>query len=708
MKIPFSQLRFGNKKEQVWGIQVMRRLFRKEERSAWQYIPQDAPGYVYLFGELHGIEGIKAQRQVELSPYAVGKHQTFEKEEGNPFASGRSSGFTGGLDGKIGVTSNLTLDFTVNPDFGQVEADPSEVNLTVFETFFQEKRPFFIEGNNILNFQITGGNGDFSSDNLFYSRRIGRVPRHYPDTIDDEYVDFPDSTRILAAAKLTGKTKSGLSLAVMDSITARENAEIDLSGQRRHETVEPFTNYFALRLQQDYKQGDTRIGGMFTAAHRSIDDADTHLDFLHHSAYSGGLDFYHSWKKKTYYVSLITLFSHIRGSRESILEAQESSLRYFQRPDADHISVDPERTSLTGHGGTLSFGKDGKGHYYWSTGVTWRSPGLELNDIGFLRTADRIMQWAWLGYRQWNPFSIFRHLGIDVNQWMGWDFGGTRLFTGANIGLFTQFKNHWSTNFGISRNFQGISVSQLRGGPSIIQPGRWSQWFSAHTDPRKKIRFHFDESHSWSNDDASQFTSLSGGIVIHPTNAVLISLFPSFSWNKDQLQYVDTVDYDNNNRYIFARIDQKTAAITIRLDYSITPDLTIQFYGQPFISAGEYTDIKTITSPRADRFNDRFHTFGSSEIVYAPGEEIYYVDEDRDGFFDYSIEQPNFNFLQFRSNLVVRWEYKPGSTVYLVWSQGRTGTDTSGDFSFSSDFRDLFHVTPHNVFLIKFTHRFNF
>lgn len=705
MKIPFSQLRFGFKEKHTWGIQLNRRFFRKEERSCWQPIPQDAPGWVHLFGELRGIEGINAPHLVELYPYASGKYQTFAKEEGNPFATGSSLGLDGGLDGKIGLFSNMTLDFTVNPDFGQVEADPSEVNLTAFETYFPEKRPFFIEGKDILNFQVTGGDGDFSSDNLFYSRRIGRAPRYVPGTGDHEFMDFPENTKILAAAKLTGKTKKGLSFAIMESLTAKENAQIDFFGQRRYQTVEPFTNYFALRLQKDYRQGDTRVGGMFTAANRDIND--TALDFLHRSAYSGGIDFYHSWKNKTYYFSVKTLFSHVRGSQRAILETQQASARYYQRPDAGHISVDPDRTSLTGHGGTISVGKEGSGHFLYSAGVTWRSPGLELNDMGYLRSADRIMQWIWVGNRYWKPFAIFHEIWINFNQYQSWDFGSTRLFSGGNINGSIQFKNYWQLGGGIERESRGISTTELRGGPSLITPSEWDQWFYISTDIRKKVRFSLEMSNEWSENNAERETELSGGITINPGNTLMLSVVPSFSRNKNQLQYVDTVDYHDGARYIFAQIDQKTFALTLRFDISITPDLTIQFYGQPFISAGKYTDFKKITQPRASSFNDRFHVYTGSEIEYDPGAEIYRFDENRDGKMDYQVDQPNFNFLQFRSNLVIRWEYKPGSTIFLVWSQGRTGSDTDGNFSFSNNWRDLFDLVPRNVFLIKFTHGFN-
>jgi len=433
MKIPLSQLRFGKKENHIWGLQVERRLFRKQETSQWQLIPQKASGWISHFGELHGIKGIKAQRQVELTPYSVGKTQRFEREEGNPFATGSLSNLYGGLDGKIGLTSDLTLDFTINPDFGQVEADPSVVNLTAFETYYSEKRPFFIEGRNILNFQIMGGDGSFSNDNLFYTRRIGRFPQYYPETEDEEYLDMPANTTILGAFKITGKTRSGLSIGIIDSLTSKEKAQLSYLGQSREEIVEPLTNYFGLRLQKDYNKGNTIFGGMFTATNRNIKDEE--LNFLHDAAYSGGLDFIHYWKDKTYYFSLKTVFSHVRGSTEAILNTQESPVRYYQRPDTDHVWVDPNRTSLSGHGGTMNFGKGGSAGFRFSTGVTWRSPGLELNDMGYLRRADAIMEWVWGNYRIAKPFSIFREISFNFNQWMGWDFGGEQIFNGGNFGV---------------------------------------------------------------------------------------------------------------------------------------------------------------------------------------------------------------------------------------------------------------------------------
>ena len=333
-RIPLSQLRFANKEHQLWGIQLTRRFFRNEERSTWQHVPVDAPGWVHLFGELHGISGIKPQKQVEIAPYALAQMERFEKEDENPFVNGKASSMAVGVDGKIGITSDLTLDFTINPDFGQVEADPSQVNLSAFEVFFQERRPFFVEGRNILEFPLTESEwgGNFSRDRLFHSRRIGRPPQYHPDLSDEEYLDNPVNTSILGALKLTGKTRKGLSIGILESVTAREEATIDSAGQRRKITVEPLTNYFVGRVQQDFNRGNTQIGLMTTTTNRKLDDPS--LEFLHKAAYSWGVDFNHNWKDRTYYVAGKFSLSQVQGSETAITVSQTSSERFFQRPDA--------------------------------------------------------------------------------------------------------------------------------------------------------------------------------------------------------------------------------------------------------------------------------------------------------------------------------------------------------------------------------------
>jgi len=705
MRIPLSQLRFGKKQEHVWGLQVNRFYFRKEEVSNWQLIPKDISGFVNQFGELHGINGIESSRKIELYPYTVGMLESYQEQAGNPFATGRSNSLVGGLDGKIGISSDLTFDFTINPDFGQVEADPSEVNLTAFETYFDEKRPFFIEGRSIMSFQVMIGDGDLSSDNLFYSRRIGRRPNRSLYSSDGHFVDMPQNTSILGAFKLSGKTKNGLSIGIINGITSQENARVFSLGLYRDEPVEPLTNYFGARLQKDYNQGNTVIGGMLTSTNRSISNPD--LNFLHNSAYTGGLDLYHTWKDKTYFVSFNAVFSRVQGSPEAILRTQTSPLRYFQRPDADHVTLDPTRTSLPGYGGTLIGGKTGSGHFQFITGVTWRSPGLELNDMGYLRNADNILEFVWANYRIWEPFSIFRQLSINGNQWRGWNFGGERAFAGGNISFNGQFKNYWTFSTGINHNAYSLSDSALRGGPALVYPGAWGSHINVTTDSRKKIRFNA----FWSSNVRKKSNSSSNrfrfGLNFNPSKAISVMVQPVLSLNENDLQYVSQRDFGLDKRYVFARIDQKTFGVTLRFNLSLTPDLSIQFYGQPFVSAGQYTNFKHITSPRAAEYSDRFHVFTESELNFNQQDGFFYVDENQDGIMDYSFSDPNFNFLQFRSNLVIRWEYKPGSSLYLVWSQGRSGYMPYGDYTFMDNMQELFDVYPHNVFLIKFSYGFN-
>jgi hypothetical protein len=707
MKIPFSQLRFGNKEEHVWGLQVMRHLFRKEERSHWQYIPQDAPGLVHLFGELHGIRDIKPRHQVEIVPYTVAKTQRFQKEVGNPFADGSLSSLSGGLDGKIGITNDLTLDLTVNPDFGQVEADPSVVNLTAFETYFTEQRPFFVEGKNIFDFRATDVIviNRFNSDNLFYSRRIGRSPQHEPDIEDDAYMDMPEATNILGAFKLSGKTKDGLSIGILESVTAEEKADIDYLGQRRQESVEPLTNYFVGRLQKDFDKGSTILGGMVTAVNRNI--TNPNMNYLHRAAYTGGFDFSHKWKDRTYYIGVKGMFSHVRGDKEAILETQTSSARYFQRPDADHVSVDSNRTSLSGYGGTVKFGKRGNGRIVFESSFTLRSPGFEINDAGYMRYADIINHGSWMGYYIRSPFSIFRCVYTNFNYWVHWNFAGELLSQHQNINFAMQFKNYWWLNGSFTHNGQTLSPDMLRGGPSFILPGNWSGQLNIESDTRQKFYFYFGGYYRKGEDASSSTQSYWCGGTLRPTDALTFSVYPSYDIEENTLQYITTEELDEDTRYIFSRIDQKTVSVTLRLNYSITPDLSIQYYGQPFVSAGKYANIKRITDPQAAAYRDRYCTFTGQEIAFDADENVYNLDENNDRAVDYSIDNPDFNFRQFRSNLVVRWEYSPGSTLYFVWSQSRTSDVADGRFAYGQDMRDLFRVHPHNIILLKFNHWFS-
>jgi len=705
MRIPFSQLRFGKKEEHIWGIQVMRHIFRLEERSTWQFIPKGSPGMVHLFGELHGINNIKPKKQLELLPYTLAKVERFEKDGDNPFLDGKKSSFSAGLDGKAAITNDLTLDFSINPDFGQVEADPSEVNLSAFESYFSERRPFFIEGKDIFQFQPSNTYviNNMGADNLFYSRRIGRFPHYSPDLDDNEYADLPEATTILGAMKLSGKTKKGLSIGIMESVTANEKATIDNNGERRKESVEPLTNYFVGRVLKDFKKGETTLGGIVTAVNRNINDPA--LDFLPTEAYSGGIDFSHSWKERTWYLKGNLEFSHIEGDEDAILELQQSSARYYQRPDATHVSVDSTRTSLSGYGGTLRFGRSSQKRIQFETSVTLRSPGLDFNDIGFMRYTDVIHHGSWLAYYLREPFSIFRNFYLNTNYWMYWNFSGDLLSTFANTNFNTQFKNRWRLNGSFTRISENTSTNMLRGGPSFIVPGSEELNLNISTDQSKKLAFYMGSYHGIGDVNYYHYQEYWAGVEARPLNALSISLEPVYSINNNKLQYVETCDISGDQRYLFATLKQKTAVFIFRLNYTFSPELSLEYYGQPFISAGKYSDYKCITDPHADHFADRFRLFQGNEISYDAKDNSYTFNEA--GIGNYTIDNPDFNFRQFRSNLVIRWEYKPGSTLFLVWSQGRTSSVSNGSFDYGRDFGELFDVKPHNVFLIKFSYWFS-
>ena len=705
MRIPFNQLRFSDKEEQIWGMQVYRYVHRNQESSAWQFIPQNASGFVSQFGELRGIEKIPMPKRVELLPYGVSKYHNYEAEEGNPFAPGQSSTVTAGLDGKIGLSSNMTMDFTINPDFGQVEADPSEVNLTEFETFFMDRRPFFIEGKNIFQFPLAIGDGDFARETLFYSRRIGRAPQHEPDFPDEVYVDTPEQTSILGAAKISGKTSKGWSIGILDAVTAEEKAKIDSQGVQRKETVEPLTNYFIGRFQKDLRQGSTSLGGLVTATNRNINQ--TYLDYINRSAYTGGLDILHQWNKKTYFADLKVSFSHIKGHKDAILETQTASARYFQRPDNSHVTLDSNRTTLSGHGGTFNIGKQGNAKFRYVLGGVWRSPGLELNDVGYLRRADQAMQFIWIGYRNNNPFGIFRRVNLNANQWNGWNFGGEKLFRGGNISGGGQFTNYWGFWMGINREGDGLSTWVLRGGPAFRYEGGLNTFYTIYSDSRKLWQIELGGFNHINDDKISRRHQIFVELFLKPSTRFNLSLSPFFNFNRNNLQYVDTYDNNGEDRFILAKLNQNTFGMVVRLNYSLTPELSIQYYGQPFISAGAYAQFKRVTNPRADQYEDRFHTFTEDEISYDSENQEYLVDENRDGNVDYAIGLADFNFKQFRSNLVIRWEYRPGSLVFLVWSQGRTVEDEYGDFSLKRDLGDLLNSFADNIFLIKFSYWFS-
>lgn len=707
LKIPFSQFRFVNKYEQTWGVQIKRFVQRIEEVSLWQPIKRDDPGWVHHYGKMKGLVDIKPKKVMDFYPYAVAGINTYEKEVNNPYRDG--SDFIGnvGLDGKIGLTNNLTLDFTVNPDFGQVEADPSNVNLTGFELFFPEKRPFFVEGNNILSFPLIFGDGDLANDNPYYSRRIGRRPHYDPvNDIDTAYSKVPNNTTILGAAKITGRTDNGLSIGVLETVTQAEMAKYCLSTEddEKELIAEPLTNYSMVSLRQELDSGNTLLGGVITSVNRHIDAEN--LKDLHRNAYSGGVDFTRYWKEKTWFITAKGVISQVNGDKAAITTTQQSLIHNFNRPNADYIALDTNATELSGFGGNVFFGKSGGGRVNFVSGVYFKSPGLELNDFGFIRHADDIITVNWLGYRINEPFSVFRNVGINVNHWANFDFGGNYLGMGGNLNAHGSFKNYYNISAGINFDSEKLSNTHLRGGPSYRLPGGSNVWFWLGSDSRKKFKVNANLSISsgFEHYYNKQWYSLS--LSYQPLNILQISIAPAYNVNINDQQYFTLVENSatQNTEYILAKLKRQTLSTEIRANLNITPELSFQLWMQPYYSKGTYSNYKRITDPTNDNYNKRFMPI-SDKIQWQEDTELYTVDYNDDGITDIEFENNDFNSKFSQLNFVSRWEYQPGSVLFIVWSRNKSNFDGSSSQKLGQDMSDLFHTYPDQTFMLKLSYR---
>jgi hypothetical protein len=696
MEIPLSQLRYSNQHEQVWGMHTWRLISRLQEESNWEIQSKTGPGMLYNFGELRGINGLKKSRRLEIMPFILGDLKTMEKEPGNPFTeNGRKWNGNMGLDAKIGVSSNFTLDLTINPDFGQVESDPSVMNLTAFETFYEEKRPFFLEGLTIFNY-------DFDRNDLFYSRRVGHSPSRTVNPNDTLFVNSPDKTTILSAVKFSGTTSKGLSVGLIQSITANEYARLsDQYDNRSKSKVEPLTNYLVARIQKGYKAGNTVIGGMLTSTNRFIEEES--LEFLSNEAYTGGLDIRHHWKDKKFYLDAKLLGSYVGGSEKAITALQESSARYYQRPGADYLDYDTTRTSLSGFGGKFRIGKGSKGLWKYSAGVSWLSPGLEMNDLGYMNSADEINQENEITYFVTKPVSIFHSFEITLEQFNTWNFDGTWLGSGGHLSFTSIFRNNWSFGTNLIFHSQADDTRKLRGGPDMIMPHNLMTFGAVRTDPSKKLTFSFSYRYESAGNTSASSYELVPSVSIRPFSALKLILQADYENNHDRLQYITATNYLTENRYILGTIDQETLGLTFRANLNLTPEFSIQYYGSPFVSRGSYTEFKKITDPESGNFDDRFAVFTNVEVS---GENIG-LDENNDLLPDYYISDPDFNFYQFRSNLVAKWEYRLGSFIYLVWSSERTGRTNHSHASLGDSYDQLREVFPNNIFLVKLSYWFS-
>jgi hypothetical protein len=707
-RIPLSQLRFAvgdadATDELVWGLNFGREIARRGESAWWSPVLPTGGGFVSQAGTLLGLTGLTAPGRLELLPYSVARVTRAPGSAENPFFEPNDGQMSFGADMRYGLTSNLTLTATINPDFGQVEADPAVVNLSAFESYFGEKRPFFMEGGNLFAFGV--GTDDGSGEGLFYSRRIGRAPQRWVDA-GDGWVDRPEATTILGAAKLTGRTAGGWSIGFLDAVTAAEDARVATpAGPVTDEPIEPMTNYSVLSLSRDFRDGRSTLGVMGTGTHRRL--ADDEFDLLREAAYSGGIRARHRFASDTWEASGYLAGSHIAGSESAIARVQTAAGHYFQRPDADHLDYDPARTSLTGAVASFWVGKNGGGPVRGGFGGHLRTPGLELNDLGFMGEADQVQVFGNLSYNRFQPIGIFRSFNFGINPFSMWSTGGERIYT--QIGHWSNFelRNLWSAGWWVGKQFEARSISALRGGPSIVRPGglRYSVWLNS--DRRRAVTFNPSMYGGYEEDSGRWDYGISPSVRVRPTSMLDLSLTPGYNRLHQTWQYVTQLDAGGERRYVFAALDQRTASLTARLNYTITPMLSFELYAQPFVSAGRYGDFMEVADPGAARFADRFDEYGS-RATYDADARVYRVDADGDGVRDFSVGDPDFNFKQLRSNAVLRWEYRPGSTLFVVWGQGRTRAIGDGSFSLERDFSDLMDAPATNVLLVKLNYWLNF
>lgn len=696
-RIPLSQLRFVEKEDPVWGLDLMRDIHRIDEESFWMEHKRNERGFVHQFGLLKGLSNIKARKVADIYPYAQGALNTYKAEAGNPFMDGSDFKVNGGIDGKIGLANNFTMDFTINPDFGQVEADPATVNLTAFETFFSERRPFFIEGNNITSFPLDV-NG--SEEQLFHSRRIGRSPHYAPDPGDDEYAKVPNPTNIIAAAKVTGRTQGGLNIGVVEAITQREVARIRAGGVDSTLTVEPLTNYAVAALRQDINAGETQLGGIVTAVNRKLQEE--HLDNLHRKAYTSGWDFQHYFNKDhSWQIDTRIYGSHVQGSEKAIAETQLSSSHLYQRPDAGWVSYDSARTSLSGHGGSLRLGKFG-GQFCAAMKVQWKSPGLELNDIGFVGRTDHIMHSFWMEYRKNEPDAIFNWYNIDLSQWNNFNFGGLHENSGINIVWNSRFRNRMGFDLAVEYNSEYLSSTALRGGPRLRLPSSIVGWTWFGTDYTKDVEYWVLYIGGYGPTDKAYYHRIENEAEWKISPFLNLSVYADWDRELKTLQYVTRIDHNGDPRYILARILSQSTSLQLSANWNVTPNISLEYRGRPFFMSGSYDQFKVVSNGDNNVYEQRFERF-TDNIMLADG--IYSCDEDRDLITDYRFNNPDFVYSSFRSNLVFRWEYQPGSTLFLVWSRNNALGTKEDRIDLIRNIRELNREIPQNVFLVKVSYR---
>ncbi len=696
-RIPLSQLRFTGDDIHEWGFQVLRIVGRTQEQSTWSPWPRSANQVVSKFGVVDGIEHLKPARRLELLPYVTGGFDLLPIEAGDPLNSHLTSRQGIGLDLKYGLGPAFTISATINPDFGQVEADPSTVNLSGNELFFAEKRPFFLEGVDLFKLPI--GNSDGSVEGVFYSRRIGATPPD-PPNVPYLFIDKPESSTIYGAAKLTGKT-GGWSLGLLEAVTGQESGGlIDDNSIRQQPVLAALTNYAVGRIKRDFNNGATALGMSVSAVDRDLTD-NALAAVLPEQAYTAGAQISHRWWDNAWQLDLRTVASYIYGRPQAITYEETLTRHLWQRPDATDVKFDPTRTDMAGAGATWLAGRLGDvKHWRFAFGGDLRTPGLELNDLGFQTSSDRVVPYLWAQYREDAPTSSLLNWQINNDIFTINNFEPTLTDYGIEGNASATLTNYWSVSAGYNFDKARWNPWLLRGGPAMRADPGINGFFNVSTDTRRWLQLSLGASvyRDWIADSTNG--SLSVGATIQARPNIDIYLGPSWSERDDPLQYITEIaDNAGMPHYIFGRIKETTASMLTRVNWTFSPHLSLQIYAQPFVASGRYSELKDVDNPHADQFADRFHIFSGNE--YRIANDTVYIDRAGHGGTDFSFPTPDFDFRQLRSTVVLRWEYRPGSNIYAIWSHGATSTVDDGRFMLAHDLSQLVHTEAEELVMVK-------
>lgn len=688
-RIPLAALRYRHGAPD-WGLQFLRIVARSQETSAWAPMRPDDPGKIGRFGELAQLEDLPRRRNAELLPYVVASMHRRPRPEAL-HATSTSAAKDFGLDAKYGLGPQLTLDLTLNPDFGQVEADPAQVNLTATELSLPERRPFFREGADVLRFSLAFDPS--SPEQLFYSRRIGSAPRLRH--LAPPPADVAQRTTIPIAAKLAGRLPGGLSVGALGARTSRAAARWhDTSGAPQGVVVDPATTYGVLRVRRDHNAGRSHLGSVATFVRRELDPSTS--AWLGSTAAVGGMDASHLWGRNEWYAAATLLGSRFEGTPAAVNRLQRSPVRYFQRPDADHVSVDSAATSLGGWSASYQLGKIAG---LWRGGVagTIRSPGFEVNDAGFQSQADVVEYVLWSARRSYTPSGPFRNHGLNFNNWVAHDFGGRRLYGGSYLGAFGLLQNLWQVSAGITVRPSGSDPRALRGGPGLRTPPTALVHVGAETPRHYPLRGSITITGEGDAETGGRGYAISPGLRWSTTPATIISVSPTYSHLHSTAQYVGTfADAHSVPRFAVGVIDQTTLGAQIRVEHTFAPDLSLQVFAQPFISAGRYSGFRQVANASAADPARRF-----ADLAATRGNGVIGVDLDGDGASDASFPDPNYSSRQLDVNAVLRWEYRTGSAILVAWTHDRRAADGAGTFSLREDLRRLGRAAADDVLMVK-------